>query len=87
MNEAHGARLKRLGMRSWRRGTREMDLILGPFSDQHLGDLDDAELTLYDQLLEENDHDLYLWVTGVGQAPAPISALMQRIAGFANTPK
>lgn len=85
MNETQEARLKRLGMRSWRRGTKEMDLILGPFSDRHLPDLSEAELLLYDQLLDENDQDLYLWVTGVGQAPVPISALLERIAGFANT--
>ena len=31
-------RLKRLRMRSWRRGVKEMDLILGPFSDSELAE-------------------------------------------------
>ncbi|NIP76442.1 MAG: succinate dehydrogenase assembly factor 2, partial [Xanthomonadales bacterium] len=34
-------RLRRLRIRSWRRGTREMDLILGPFADARLADLDE----------------------------------------------
>ena len=33
---AGGDRLKRLRLRSWRRGMREMDLILGPFADAGL---------------------------------------------------
>ena len=37
-------RLRRLKIRSWRRGTKEMDLILGPFADAELGGLSVAEL-------------------------------------------
>jgi len=80
------ARLKRLSMRSWRRGTKEMDLILGPFSDSELGKLNDAELELYEGLLNENDQDLYPWITARsrGEAPGPTEfvALLDRIAAF-----
>ncbi|ARJ69590.1 succinate dehydrogenase assembly factor 2 [Paracoccus contaminans] len=57
------ARLKRLGMRSWRRGMREMDLILGPFADAELAAMDAASLDAYERLIAENDQDLYPWVT------------------------
>ena len=63
------ARLKRLKMRSWRRGMKEMDLILGPFADAALADLSDTDLDAYERLLDENDQDLYLWVTGARDAP------------------
>ena len=56
-------RLKRLHMRSWRRGMKEMDLILGHFADDHLADLPTDDLNLYERMLGENDQDLYLWVT------------------------
>ena len=56
-------RLKRLRMRSWRRGIKEMDLILGGFADEVLSDLGDDALDRYEALLTENDHDLYRWVT------------------------
>lgn len=69
MAETAQNRLKRMTMRSWRRGTKEMDMILGPFADRRLAGLDAGELELYDRLLEENDQDLYQWVTG--QAPTP----------------
>ena len=69
MTESHEHRLKRLYMRSIRRGIKEMDLILTAFADQKLSGLSEADLDLYDALLHENDQDLYQWVTG--QAPAP----------------
>ncbi len=69
MSEAPDARLKRLKMRSMRRGIKEMDIILGGFAEHHLEALPEPMLEVYDALLSENDHDLYQWVTG--QAPVP----------------
>lgn len=64
--------LKRLRMRAWRRGTKEMDLILGPFADTVLPDLDAPTRAQFDALLSENDHDLYLWLTArIGQHDQP----------------
>lgn len=68
-------RLKRLTLRSWRRGIREMDLILGPYADARLAALDAARLDAYEALLEENDQDLYQWVTAQA-APAAAHELM-----------
>ena len=62
-------RLRRLAIRSWRRGTKEMDLILGRFWDENGDALDDATLDLYEDLLSENDQDLYLWCSGQGSSP------------------
>jgi antitoxin CptB len=76
-------RLKRLSMRSWRRGTKEMDLILGPFADARLSTLDQAELDLYEALLEENDQDLIGFVLGQTPAPAHLQPLVQVIGNFA----
>jgi antitoxin CptB len=78
--------LKRMRMRAWRRGTREMDLILGPYADACLSGLQPAELALFEDLLDENDHDLYAWITArIGpeaQAPGPerFAAALERIA-------
>lgn len=75
-------RLKRLSMRSWRRGMKEMDLILGPFADRGLSGLDSAALEAYESLLEENDQDLYRWVSGAAQTPAAHASIVAIIAGF-----
>ena len=75
-------RLRRLHMRSWRRGTKEMDLILGRFADARLGALEAGPLDAYEQLLDENDNDLYLWVSGARPAPAEHEATLALIAEF-----
>ncbi len=83
-------RLKRLHMRSIRRGIKEMDLILGAFAASRLPGLDAAALDTYEALLQENDHDLYAWVTarigaggGQGRGPAAYGALLDAIATHA----
>ncbi|HSF64500.1 MAG TPA: succinate dehydrogenase assembly factor 2 [Paracoccaceae bacterium] len=81
--ETPEARLKRMRMRSWRRGTKEMDLILGPWADAHLDGLSAAELETFDALLAENDQDLMAWVLGQGAAPSAIAPLLARIADHA----
>ena len=62
--ESPESRLKRLQMRSMRRGIKEMDIILSRYPAARLTAMGDAELTVYDALLSENDQDLYQWVTG-----------------------
>lgn len=84
-NEDAAARLRRLRMRSWRRGTKEMDLILGPYADARLAAMDAAALDLYDRLLAENDQDLLPWVLGQTPAPAPLAALIAEIGQFARS--
>ena len=79
MGETRETRIKRLRMRSWRRGIKEMDLILGGFSDTGLADLSDAELDVYDVMLEENDHDLFSWVCGHVETPQEFSKLLQKV--------
>lgn len=74
-----------MGMRSWRRGTKEMDLVLGPYADAHLAAMDSPTLALYDRLLNENDQDLLPWVLGQNPAPAEFAALIAEIGAFART--
>lgn len=83
-------RLKRLRMRAWRRGIKEMDLILGPWADAQAEALSDAEVELTEALLGENDHDLYQWVTarigtasGQPRGPQAYGALLDAVAAHA----
>jgi len=79
-DEPRDHRLKRLRMRSMRRGIKEMDLILVAYADQRLGKMEEAELDLYDRLLHENDQDLYLWVTGRDLPPEPYRPMIAEIS-------
>ncbi|GAB4387200.1 FAD assembly factor SdhE [Albidovulum sp.] len=83
MTEAAETRLRRLAMRSRRRGTREMDLILGAYAEARLAGLDSAALDRFESLLAENDQDLYAWISGAEPPPADRVALIAEIAAFA----
>ena len=63
-------RRDRLRFRSWHRGTREMDLILGSFADKHLRAFTPEQVARYEALLDENDPDIYDWIMG-SEPPPP----------------
>ncbi|WP_136634650.1 succinate dehydrogenase assembly factor 2 [Pseudooceanicola onchidii] len=83
MAEPRETRLKRMRMRSMRRGTKEMDILMMRFAEAHLDAMDEAELDLLDRVLEENDQDLYRWITGQDGAPGDLAPLIARIAAEA----
>jgi antitoxin CptB len=60
---------KRLIFRSWHRGTREIDMLLGKFADAHIPQFDAAQLAAYDRFLNNSDPDIFNWITG--QEPVP----------------
>jgi len=70
--ETRKNRIKRLHMRSMRRGIKEMDIILMRYAAAKLEGMSDAALDAYDALLSENDQDLYQWVSGQQEAPADL---------------
>jgi len=71
-------RRRQLRYRSWHRGTRELDLVLGPFADSALGELSAEQLDRYAALLENSDPDIFGWVSGRDPAP-PAHADMIRL--------
>jgi len=44
---------------STHRGCKEMDIILGQFAESHINTLTDAEVLIYEKLLELSDNILY----------------------------
>ena len=88
--ESPEIRLRRMRMRSWRRGMKEMDLILGPFADGPLQELGREKLDHYEIVLEQNDQDLYRWITArlngrsEGTGPESIAAILDQIANHAS---
>ena len=75
-------RLKRLKIRCWRRGTKEMDLLFGQFADGALADLSDADLDAFETLMDENDQDLYLWISGASEVPEPLMPAVRMVRAF-----
>ena len=82
MTDTASDRLRRLKIRGWRRGTKEMDLLLGPYADALLDGQASADLDALEALMAENDQDLYLWVTGARPAPEPHAPALQALRDF-----
>jgi antitoxin CptB len=55
-------RRKRLKFRAWHRGMKEVDLVLGPFADTYLDQLDETAVTDFELLISVPDQDLYDWL-------------------------
>jgi antitoxin CptB len=63
-------RRRRLLFRAWRRGVREMDLIVGRFADAYIDKFDAAELDQFERLIEVPNAELYAWIVGNEAVPA-----------------
>ena len=64
------ARRRRILFRAWRRGLREMDLVMGQFADAHLSAMSEAELDEFERLLDVPDPSVLAWITGEEPVPA-----------------
>ena len=73
---------KRLKMRSMRRGIKEMDLILKNFAELRLNLMSEPELENFENLLCENDQDLYQWSTGQVNPKQEFVDLIQELKTF-----
>lgn len=78
------ARLKRLQWRC-RRGTRELDALLGDWLERHAADATD--MGAFDALLDQQDPDLWDWLMGHAEPPCAdwraIVAEIRQHAGLA----
>ena len=83
MSEPRDVRIKRMKMRSMRRGIKEMDIILSAYADRNLADMDAAGLDVFDALLHENDQDLYQWVSGQVSPPTRFAGIIADVTQVA----
>ena len=63
------ARLARMRFRAWHRGTREADYMIGGFFDTHHANWQEAEITWFEALLDEDDVDVMAWALKTQEAP------------------
>lgn len=69
---------KRLRYRSWHRGCKETDLLLGRFADEKLALLTAAQLVVYERLLDESDADIWDWLNS-SNAPEEYTELLESL--------
>jgi antitoxin CptB len=78
-------RRRRLRYRAWHRGTRELDLLLGPYADARSEALDNLELGALERLLSEDDTELQDWLLGRVPAPVEHQTVIAHIRAFRQT--
>jgi antitoxin CptB len=82
-SEGLDLRRRKLLFRSWHRGMREMDLIMGRFADHVIEKLTDEELDQFESLIEVPDPQLLSWITGEVQVPEGYDGtLFRRLRAF-----
>ena len=62
-------RLARAKFRSWHRGTREADYMIGGFFDRYHAEWGEEELRWFEALLEEDDVDIMAWALKTLEVP------------------
>jgi antitoxin CptB len=78
-------RRRRLLFRAWRRGVREMDLIVGRFADVNIDMFDTAALDQFEHLIEVPNAELYAWIVGNQAVPAEHdSPVLRQLVAFHN---
>lgn len=78
-------RKRRIRFRCWHRGTKELDLLMGPFADRHLAAMTSTQIDQMEDLLTMPDLDLYNWITKRQPVPADAdSEVLQLIIEFHN---
>jgi antitoxin CptB len=82
-SEGLDLRRRRLLFHAWRRGSREMDLIVGRFADAAVNSLSETEVDQFERLIEAPDADIYAWISGERQVPPDYdTALFRRLLDF-----
>ena len=76
-------RLKRIRFRSWHRGIKEMDILIGGFADKFLADLTDEELDAFETVLLVPDQELYaMLVRDAPHWPNLDAGIMARLTAY-----
>ncbi|WP_434286363.1 succinate dehydrogenase assembly factor 2 [Celeribacter sp. SCSIO 80788] len=84
MTETIDIRRKRLKIRAWRRGIKEMDLLIGGYADAHLASMNEAELDEFELLMDEHDQDLLSYATGLKPVPEAIKPMLDKLIASAD---
>lgn len=74
---------KKLMFQCHHRGTKELDLVLGPFADAHLATMTAEDLRVLTAFLSEIDPDIYDWLSGREKLPDRLrNPVTERLVAF-----
>ena len=74
--------LRELVHKSWHRGCKETDILLGKFARSLLEQMDDTFLNVYSDFIRESDWDIYAWLVGEKIFPEKYANVIAEIQKF-----
>lgn len=77
-----GALQKKLIYRASYRGTKESDLVLGPYAKACAGSMTEDQLAAFDALLQETDADIRDWLEGKAAMPEAYKCVLSDIKAY-----
>ena len=82
--EANEIRLKKILYRSWYRGCKETDKILGGYVKKHIDNLSEKQIDELEEILDLQDVDIYNWLSGKEEIPEELesNSVMQDLYDF-----
>jgi antitoxin CptB len=82
-SEGLDPRRRKILLRCWRRGMREVDLLLGLFVDARIDALSEDELDQLEHFMEAQDADIFSWFAGTKPVdPAYDRPIFHQIKAF-----
>lgn len=75
---------RKLIYRSWHRGCKETDILLGYFALRHLNKFSMDELIEYEKIVDLDDYELYCYITDKHPYPSNISSEMMKLISSFN---
>lgn len=81
-------RRSKLKFRAWRRGFRELDLLIGSFADERLDSLDEAGLDEFERLLDVADWEMFAWLVSGEAVPETYKGpVLDQLLAFRYVPR
>ena len=74
--------LRELIHKSWHRGCKETDILLGKFARNSLGEMSDEFLNVYNEFIYEADWDIYAWITQEQITPEKYTEIVNVVQQF-----
>ena len=76
-------RRRAIKIRAWRRGMREMDILIGGYVDAHLAALSEADVSDLERLMDVEDQKAFSWLCGTEEPdPEHDTAVFRNIKQF-----
>ncbi|MBL0317884.1 MAG: succinate dehydrogenase assembly factor 2 [Alphaproteobacteria bacterium] len=82
MTENNDTKIKRILYRSWHRGCKETDILLGDFAKANLTAMSPDDISCFEQLLDEQDLDIYSWINHPELIPVAYQQMIATIKRF-----